>query len=91
MRLSLTDCELRDACRYVVGLFLRAEAPNSIHGCGQQSLALQFPMLLQGFNHKSLTKFLSSIRYWLPRRHPCAVLARRREGAVAPAWSNPIP
>src|SRR5437588_10162642 len=58
---SLTSLELRDNSRYVVVLFLRGEAPNPIHDCGQQSLARQFPMLPQRLNQKPLTKFLSSI------------------------------
>ncbi len=56
-----TGLELRDDCRYVVVLFLRAEAPNPIHDCSQQSLARQFSMLPQGFNQKPLAKFLSLI------------------------------
>src|SRR4029077_1259683 len=58
---SLTGLELRDDCRYVVVLFLRGEAPNPIHDCGEQSLARQFPMLPQRLNQKPLTKFFSSI------------------------------
>ena len=47
---SFTSFELCDDCRYVVVLFLRADAPNPIHDCSQQSLARQFPMLPQRFN-----------------------------------------
>src|SRR5206468_12969481 len=53
--------EFRDDCRYVVVLFLRAEAPNSIHDCSQQSLTPQFPMLKQCFNQEALAKFFPSI------------------------------
>ena len=37
--MSSIDSELRDDRRDVVMLFLRAESPNFIHDCGQQSLA----------------------------------------------------
>jgi CRP-like cAMP-binding protein len=51
--------ELRDDRRNVVVLFLNTEAPNTIHNCGQQSLARQVPMLLKRFNEAALAKFLS--------------------------------
>src|SRR5271170_370322 len=53
--------ELRDDRRDVVVLFLKTESPNTIHDCGQQSLALQVPMLLKRFNQALLAKFLSSL------------------------------
>ena len=40
-------------------LFLKTESPNTIHDCGQQSLARQVPMLLKRFNQAALAKFLS--------------------------------
>ena len=56
---SASNLELRDDRRDVVVLFLKAELPNTVHDCGQQSLARQVPMLLQRFNQAPLAKFLS--------------------------------
>src|SRR5258708_35259606 len=57
--MSAISLELRDDRRDVVVLFLKTEAPNTIHDCGQQSLARQIPMLLKRFNQAALAKFLS--------------------------------
>lgn len=58
---SASSLELRDDRRDVVVLFLKTESPNTIHDCGQQSLARQVPMLLKRFNQAPLAKFLSSL------------------------------
>src|SRR5258707_3249872 len=58
---SSSGPELRDDRRDVVMLFLKTESPNTIHDCGQQSLARQISMLLKRFNQAPLTQFLSSL------------------------------
>jgi hypothetical protein len=47
---SAISLELRDDRRDVVVLFLKTESPNTIHDCGQQSLAGQVPMLPKRFD-----------------------------------------
>src|ERR1700694_3772644 len=59
--MSASNLELRDDRRNVVVLFLKTESPNTIHDCGQQSLARQLPMLLKRFNQAPLAKFLSPL------------------------------
>lgn len=49
----------RDDCCDVIALFLNAESLNTIHDCGQQSVARQIPMLLKRFNQAALAKFLT--------------------------------
>src|SRR6478752_6885862 len=56
---SAGGLELRDDRGDVIALFLKTESPNSIHDCGQQSLARQISMLLKRFNQTALAKFLS--------------------------------
>ena len=87
--MSASSLELRDDRRDVVVLFLKAESPNPIHDCSQQSLARQVPMLLKRFNQTPLAKFLSSLvtgfgdAIGVERKHvPGKELS-------APAWSNP--
>jgi hypothetical protein len=58
---SGSSLELRDDRRDVVVLFLKTESPNTIHDCGQQSLARQVPMLLKRFNQVPLAEFFSSL------------------------------
>src|ERR1700687_5281395 len=58
---SASSLELRDDRRDVVVLFVKTESPNTLHDCGQQSLARQVPMLLKRFNQAPLAKFLFSL------------------------------
>ncbi len=82
-------------------LFLRAESPNLIYDCGQQSLARQFPMLPQRFNQAPFAKFFSvlvtgfgdAIR--IKRKHVARTEFLLPHGAIplseqtqAACWSN---